>query len=287
VTVPVPPPAASILKTAALQTAIDEQKSGKSALNRNATLGYAELVAPTGDYFVPVNLVVGKAAHPAIDTADTIFGVVEDSSGKLVSSFEEPVKPFLSNGDFVADRTLDLGTGKYNVVVGVAKAGQPVAVASRTLDLTMVPKDATGTSRLILSNDAHELTEAAPVKAPFAFGKLKIVPKSVFGNKDELSYFIEIHNPGLDATTHQPKVQVKLELSGGSLQHPIAAPLTDAQAMPLSGTYGPGQYAVISSIPLAELTKLLDPGYYMLKVKVIDTVTKQSYNLEQPFKVAG
>jgi GWxTD domain-containing protein len=275
------------LHTEAYKSAVAEAKAGKGALAKNARIASAEFVSPAGDYFVPVQIYVDKASGLTAESADTIFGVISDASGTVVTSFEEPVKPMLSKGDLLADRSLSLPSGKYTAVVGIGKGGQPVAIASAPLELTSIAKDATGMSGLILTNDVQEMAEAAPVKAPFAFGKLKIVPKTSIGNKDDLNYFVELHNPGIDASTNLPKLQVKLELSGGKLAQPITAPLTDAPALPLSGAPGPGQYALISAIPLGQLKTPLAPGDYKLRVKVVDTVSKQTFNVEQTFKVTG
>src|SRR6202022_240127 len=99
---------------------------------------------------------------------------------------------------------------------------------------------------------------------------LKIVPRSTFSNKDELGYFVELHNPGVDPATNLPKMQAKIDLVPPS-GPPISAPLSDVAALPLSGTPGPGEYAIISGIPLSQLRKPLAPGDYTLRVKVVDT----------------
>ena len=65
------------------------------------------------------------------------------------------------------------------------------------------------------------------------------------------------------------------------------APLSDAQALPLSGAVGPGEYAIISGIPLSQMAKPLPPGEYTLKMRILDTISKQSYNLEQKFKITA
>lgn len=283
---PAPVPVAGV-KTEALKAAIAAQKGGTSTLNKNVSISYAELVSPMGDYYVPVQLYVSKAANLTADGADTFFGVVEDAAGNVVHAFEEAAKPVAAGSDFFVDKTLPLTAGKYTAILGLAKAGQPVLVTSAPLDLTVVGKESVGTSKMILSNNIVETAEAAPPKAPFAFGRLKVVPKGdmIFSNKDELSYFVEIHNPGIDPGTNLPKLQTKLDLSGGKLAKPISAPLSDTPALPLTGQPGPGQYAIISSIPLAQLSKPLDPGEYTLKMKIIDTLTKQSYTVEQKFKI--
>jgi hypothetical protein len=164
-----------------------------------------------------------------------------------------------------------------------------VVITTKTLDINEMPKEATGTSALVLSNNVFETEKAAPVKAPFAFGRLKIVPKAnlSFTTADELTYFVELHNPGIDPATNLPKIQIKLELSGGKLAKPIPRPLSDIAALPLSGTPGPGQYAIIDSIQLEGIKSALSPGDYLLKVKIVDTISKQTYNLEQKFKITS
>jgi GWxTD domain-containing protein len=296
VTVPMPitpraPVAPSTtLKTAAFETAVTEAKSAK-ANPKGAMITYVEFVSPTGEYYVPVSLTVRGSAGLNPEAADTVFGVVEDASGKRVAAFEEPAKLTASKSDFFYDRTIDLPAGKYTVALGLGKGTTPVFVVTSPLEVAAVSNTATGVSKLILSNNIHEAPEAAPVKSPFAFGHLKIVPTAIFSNKDDLDYFVEIHNPGIDPATNLPKLQMKIDLSDGK-GRTLSAPLADMPALPLSGQPGPGQYGIIGTatgggIPLAQVTPPLAPGDYTLKLKIVDTVAKQSYTLEQKFKITG
>jgi GWxTD domain-containing protein len=274
------------LKTASLETAVADAKAGKTA-SKGALISYAEFVAPTGEYYSPIALYIPASAGLTADAADTLFGVIEDATGKRVLAFEEPAKVIASKSDYFVDKSVDLPSGKYTVTVGLAKAGTPVIVASGPIELNALTKESTGTSRLILSDNVFEMPEAAPVKSPFAFGKLKIVPKTTmqFTNKDELNYFVEVHNPGVDPTTNLPKLQMKMDLVDAKGKTVAGAPLSDAQALPLSGQPGPGQYAIINGIPLAQMSTPLPAGDYTLKMKIVDTISKQSYNLEQKFKI--
>jgi GWxTD domain-containing protein len=283
-----PPPAPPEVKTAAYVAAIADAKSGK-AMSHGAILTSAEFVSPSGDYYAPVMLYVPKASGLTADAADTFFWAVDDAGGKRVSAGEEPAKLTATHGDFYADRTISVpAAGKYTVTMGLGKAGAPVAVASNALDFNPIGKEASGTSRLILSDNIYELTEAAPEKAPFAFGKLKIVPKAdgLFTNKDDLNYFVEINNPGIDVATNMPKLQMGIDLLAKG-QTVSRLPLSEANVGPLSGKPGPGHYALSDAIPLSKMSKPLPAGDYTLKMKIIDTVTKQSYTLEQSFKIAG
>jgi GWxTD domain-containing protein len=283
-------PAAPVagVKTPALEAALADAKAGKAS-NKGAAFAYAELVSPAGDPFVPVAIYVPSSSNIAADAADTIFGAVEDASGTRVTAFEEPARLTASRTDFFVDKSLTLQPGKYTAIVGLAKAGQPVLVTSGPIEVAGTSKESVGTSRLILSDNVYELGTAEPPKAPFAFGKLKIVPKGnlTFSNNDELNYFVEVNNPGIDTESNLPKLQFKLDLTGGPDKKTISAPLTDAAPLPLTGTPGPGHYAILSTIPLAEVKPALKPGNYTLKMKIIDIISKQSYTVEQSFKVTG
>ena len=283
-----PPPAPPELKTAAYAAAVADAKSGKAA-NKGAIISSAEFVSPSGDYYAPVMLYLPKATGITADAADTFFYAVDDAGGRRVAAGEEPAKLTATRGDFYVDRTVNVpAAGKYTVTVGLGKAGAPVVVASSALDLNPIGKEASGTSKLILSDNIYELTEAAPEKAPFAFGKLKIVPKAdaVFSNKDDLNYFVEINNPGIDAATNLPKLQMGIDLISKG-QTVSRLPLSEALVGPLSGKPGPGHYALSDAIPLSKMSKPLPAGDYTLKMKIVDTVTKQSYTLEQSFKITG
>jgi GWxTD domain-containing protein len=287
---PQPPPAPvaatspTAFKTASLEAAIADAKGGRIAA-KGATVSFAEFISPAGEYYIPVALYVPASASVTTDAVDTFFGIIEDAEGKRVQAFEVMAKPTASRNSLLYDTTLNLPDGKYTATLGVAKGGVPVLVSTGPLEVKAIAKDAVGTSKLILS-DVMETLEAAPVKSPYAFGKLKIVPRTVFSNKDELGYFIELHNPGIDPGTNLPKLQTKVDLLRPT-GPPISAPLMDAQALPLSGAVGPGEYAIISGIPLGDLSKPLPAGDYSLRIKVVDTITKQSYTVEQKFKIAG
>ena len=123
-----------------------------------------------------------------------------------------------------------------------------------------------------------------------------------------MQYFVEIHNPGLTdvpppegmlpptssqasgtqpATVPLPKLQTKFEILDAKGVALAGAPLLETQALPLTGKAGPGQYAIMGSIPLGRLKTPLAKGSYMLRMKIVDTVTKQSYTIDQPFKITG
>jgi hypothetical protein len=311
---PVAQPAASAgLTSEALEAVVEEVKAGKGEYPK-AAISYDEFVTPSGTHYVPVEIYVPKSVGLTVDSAVTFFGVVADAAGAVVTSYEEPAKLAATKNDSFFDKSLTLAPGKYTAVFGLAKDGKAVVVSSIAMDIAGREKDAVGISKLILSNNIYPLTVAQSPTDPYAFGGIKVVPKAdlIFTTHDELWYFFELQNPGVGSvvkktpvvktetkqtsattsesvsqvqekveTEQRPKIQLKLDLEGtaGKDKVKMGSPLAEAPAEALKGV--PGHYGVGSSIPLAGLK----PGDYTLKIKVIDTVSKQTYNMEQGFKI--
>jgi hypothetical protein len=233
-----------------------------------------------------VQLYVPAAAGVTAESNLTFFGLVEDGSGTPVAIFEEPAKLLASKGDFVFDRTLKLSPGTYKGTFGLADDAKPVSMVSTTMTLKGLDKGEAGISDLILSNNIYPLAAAQAPTDPYAFGGMKVIPKSdkTFTTAEELWYFYELRNPGIDVGTNLPKIQMKLSLSGKTTagkEVRMENPLSEVDTIELKGV--PGHFGVGQSL----LLQTFKPGDYVIKVKVIDMVTKQNYTLEQSFKVAG
>jgi GWxTD domain-containing protein len=284
VAVAAPPPAAPMaFKTDAYRAAVEEMRNAKQSPYKNVYVTYGEGVTPKGEGYVPVQLYVPKVAGLAGDQDYVFFGEVDDASGKPAAIYEEPAKLVASKDDYYFDKSLTLPAGKYKGTFGLAQNGKPVTLVSTDLNVTGFDKDATGISSLILSNNVFPLSEAQKPTDPFAFGGIKVVPKSdaLFSQQDELWYFFEIRNPGVDEATKNPKLRAKLTVEGkiDGKNVKYDNPPMDLEPQALKGVEG--HWAVGQSIPLSGFK----PGDYTMKMKVTDMVKNQVYELSQPFKV--
>lgn len=285
-------PAVTGLTTPSLVAAID---AAETTADKNLSITYSEMLTPDGTFFVPVQLYIPKSANLTADSVTTFFGVIEDTTGTRVLTFEEPATLSTSAGNLYFDKSLDLKPGTYRATLGLASAdGKPVLVTSSPLEVKDLAPTSSGISRLVLASDIHQTDEAAVAGAPFAFGRVKIVPKGdrTFTNKDEINYFVEVVNPSLDPGTNLPKIQVKLELQAaagkdGKPGRKIAAPPADVTALPLTGTPGPGQYAIMAGIPLGEMKNPLAPGDYTFRITVYDQVGNKNWQSEQSLKLVA
>jgi len=270
-------------KTEALKAAVDDLKAGKSSY-KNLFVSYGEYITPQGDYFVPVELYVPKTAGLSATQDLTFFGMVEDETGKTAAVFEEPAKLIASKNDYFFDKSIKLAPGKYKATFGLAENGKPISMVRNDLDLATLDKDAPAVSRLILSNNVYTLTEAQKPTDPFAFGGMKVVPKAdlVFSPSEELWYFFEARNPGIDPATKAPKMQESVKVTGKTTAGKnirMELPAYDADAQPLKGV--PGHFAIGTSIPLESFK----PGDYTIAVKLVDSVTSKTWELKESFKV--
>ena len=288
-------PAATGLTTASLVSAVADLKAAKTSPYKNLSVAYAEMLTPDGEFFVPVQLYIPKEANLTADSVTTFFGVIEDTAGNSVLTFEEPAKLSATKGDLYFDKSLDLKPGTYRATLGLAAAdGKPVIMTSTPMEVKDLPTASSGISRLLLAGDIHQTEEAALMGAPFAFGRVKIIPRGnhIFTNKEEINYFLEIVNPTLDAGTNLPKLQVKIELQAaagkdGKPGRKISAPPADVTALPLTGAPGPGQYALMAGIPLGEMKNPLAPGDYTFRVTVYDQVGQKNWTSEQSLKLVA
>ena len=285
---PAAPVVVTELTNDALKSAVAELKAAsKNPYANKAYVTWGEYVTSFGQTFVPVGLYVPKAAGISGDV--TFFGVVEDTTGKSVLAFEQAATLAPSKDDFYIDKSITLPGGKHRGIFGLAQNGQVVALATADMDLVgNLDKDATAISQLILSNNVYPLTESQQPDDPFAFGGVRVVPKAdrIFRPSDELWYFFELRHPGLpepaEGVERMPKVQLKLDVVGKTADgKPVkmSAPPTETAAIEMKGV--PGHFGVGNAIPLSSFK----PGEYTFTVKVIDTIKKTSYTLNDKFTV--
>ena len=281
---PVPAaPALTELKSEAFRAAV-EQSRGSNAPSDKIYVSYGEFITPKGEHYVPVQLYVPKSAGLNADAAVTFFGSVEKDGGEKAAVFEEEAKLSPTTDGVFFARTLELLPGTYRAYFGLARDGKPLGVAAVPLVINGLDKDAPSASALILTNNIYPLSTAQNPTDPFAFGGLKVVPKSdgTFHKTEDLQFFFEMRNPGIDAATSQPKVSTKMTITGTTTEGKtvkMAGPVEMTQLTELKGV--PGHFAVGQAIPLATLK----PGSYTLAIKAIDLNLNKSYDLSGTFRV--
>jgi GWxTD domain-containing protein len=277
------PPKLTAFSNDMLRAAIEEARAKKAESN-NLYLSYGEFITSEGEHFVPVQLYAPKSAGLSAGEGMTFFGSVTNEVGEQVAIYEEPATLVASNDDVFFAKSIDLAPGKYTGVFGLAKDGKPVSVIAKPLVVQGLDKAAPGVSSLLLSGNVYPLSEAQAPTDPFAFGGLKVVPRGsqTFRQAEDLWYFVEARNPGIDPATSQPKMSMKVTINGKTDDGKpvkIAGPAEVVQAIELKGVTG--HWGLGQAIPLATIK----PGTYTITTKITDMTLDKSYELTENFKV--
>lgn len=270
-------------RTAGLREASDQFRSTGKPSEGPARVTWSAFVTPDGEIFVPVQLYLPAGSGIEPGRKLTFFGLVENEAGQIVSVHEDEVMLAESRGDAYVDKSLSLAPGNYTGTFGLAEGGKVLTIASSKINVAPLDPRESAISDLILSNNTFALKEAQLITDPFAFGGLKVVPKGdgVFRTNDEIWYFHELRNPGLSDTGF-PKVQAKIMIEGKADQDKpvrMSFPMQEYQTIPLKGVTN--HYAFALAIPLKDFK----PGKYSVKITVVDTVLKKSYESQKPFEV--
>jgi GWxTD domain-containing protein len=279
------PKAAMTLKSEALRSAIDAARASK-AKSDTLFLSYGEFVTPAGESFVPVQLYVPKSAGLAAGTSVTFFGSVETADGgRRVVELEEPATLIASRDDVFFARTLNIPPGNYIGTFGLAREGKVISAVSAPMTVDALDKSAAAFSDLMLSNNVHGANDTR-VMDPFIFGGIRVVPKGdrTFRTSDELWYFMEARNPGRDATTGEPKVSLKLSVTGKTddgVDVERNAPAGLATLQPVRGMAG--HYMIGEPLPLSSFK----PGTYTITLRVKDIALDKTYEMAESFRIVN
>lgn len=273
---------ATAFKSEALAAAVASFKSAASSPFKGVHANYGQFVTASGEYYVPVQLYFSSASGVKGDTPVTFFGQVEDATGKVIAVYEEPATLTTSKSDAFYDRSLTLPSGNYTGYFGaVDQSGKVLGVAKTSMSLSSIDKSSAGVSNLILTTNLYALPKAQLPTDPFAFGGLKVVPKGdrVFSRAtDELDYFVEVRNPGIDATTGKPNFTAKITITpekGNKMAGPPSPVVLEA----VKGVEG--HYWLGSGYPLTAFP----PGKYTFDMQLTDKVTNTKYDLKETFTV--
>ncbi len=278
------PSAGVTLKSAVLRDAVEVARAAK-APPTTLFLSYGEFITAEGESFVPVQLYVPKPAGLTAAAPMTFFGVVEKvEGGERVVEIEEPATLTPSGEGLFYARSLTIPAGNYVGTFGLASEGKVMSVVSGPMTVQALDGKAPGVSGLMLSTNVFALSQPQLATDPFAFGGIKVVPKGdlTFRPSDELWYFIEIRNPGIDTTTSQPKVSMTLAVTGKTNDGIVVNRKAPSELVAVQSLKGvAGHYALVGAMP----PSTLKPGSYAINIQVKDEILDKSYDLKESFRV--
>jgi GWxTD domain-containing protein len=220
--------------------------------------------------------------HAVLD----IYGQLNQLSGRFVTSFEDQVVLDVPEDQFqhysslksVYQKALPLRHGQYKISVVVK---DDTSGRMGTLDLGIhVPEyeeDKLSNSSLILADLIQPLPTTQVGTGPFVIGSTKVRPSvnRTFNRDQKMGIFLQVYNLGLDPKTHRADVNVVYDITKDGKT--ILNQPEDAAKLANSGQ----QTTLEKTLNL----KPLEPGKYVVQIKVTDNIKKQTISPTESFEV--
>ncbi|HEV2349513.1 MAG TPA: GWxTD domain-containing protein [Terriglobia bacterium] len=220
--------------------------------------------------------------HAVLD----IYGQLSQLSGRFVTSFEDQVVLDVPEDQFqhysdlksVYQKALPLRHGQYKISVVVK---DDTTGRMGTIDLGIhVPEydeEKLGNSSLILADLIQPLPTNQVGTGPFVIGSTKVRPSvnRTFNRDQKMGIYLQVYNLGLDPQTHRANVNVVYDITKDGKT--ILNQPEDASKLANSGQ----QTTLEKTLNLQPL----QPGKYVVQIKVTDNIKKQSISPTESFEV--
>jgi VWFA-related protein len=220
-----------------------------------------------------------------------ILGIVRDSNGTMVQRFGNPMKMNLTDAEY---NSLKVGTiyvgdqvdldspGAYRVQVLVEDMSSK-AVSSTEQTVYLARAASSMALSTVLLAHGQQLYKATDTSDKFLTVQgLRITPSGAcqFRSGENLIFYLDIYNAGLDPAKKKPNLTVALKLLHDGQE-------TSARLPSFEVTDNPD--GVDSSLTFCRFLRLtgLSPGDYTLVVDVKDAVGNQTASREAKFSIVG
>jgi len=147
------------------------------------------------------------------------------------------------------------------------------------LDVPHLDDDKLAASSLILA----DLIEKVPTKSigtgPFVIGSSKVRPRmgDTFKREEKLGIYMQLYNFEQDETTKKPNGTIEYEIVKNGTNQKVFEYSEEVSSLP----GGAAQVTVEKLLPLKDL----EPGQYILKMKVVDKKRNQTLTPSATFTV--
>jgi GWxTD domain-containing protein len=224
-----------------------------------------------------------------------IQGRVTTITGRIVQSFEDTVEveepselmDKVLNNSKVYWKALPLRPGRYRVDIGIKDVNNPDHVGIWGQGI-MVPKfddDKLSASSLILADKMERVPSKQIGTGNFIIGNTYVRPRVMqteatpasFKRDQKLNFWMQVYNLGIDEKSRQNSATIQYQIIDSSNNQAIVTTSDDSKALGANQD----QVTLEKSMPLDSL----QPGKYMVKISVNDSVSKQTIAQTAPFTV--
>lgn len=224
-----------------------------------------------------------------------IFGRVSTITDRVVQTFEDTVAveepaellPKTLNNQDLYWKALPLRPGRYRLDIAIKDVNNPdhVGVYAQAINVPRYDDDQLSASSLILADKMERVPAKQIGTGSFIIGNTYIRPRvsvnartpAVFHRNQNLNFWMQVYNLGIGDKTKQNEAKITYEIIDTSTQKTLLD--TSENSHKLGANMD--QLTIEKSLPLASL----QPGKYLVKIKVDDSISKQEIAQSAPFTV--
>lgn len=224
-----------------------------------------------------------------------IFGRVSTITDRVVQTFEDTVEveqpaELLSktlNNDDLYWKALPLRPGRYRLDIAIKDVNNPdhVGVYAQAINVPRYQDDQLSASSLILADKMYRVPAKQIGTGSFIIGNTFVRPRvsgnaatpAAFHRNQNLNFWMQVYNLGIGDKTRQNAAKITYEIIDAKTKKMLLD--TSESSQKLGANLD--QLTIEKSLPLASL----QPGKYLIKVMVDDSVSKQEIAQSAPFTV--
>lgn len=224
-----------------------------------------------------------------------IFGRVSTITDRVVQTFEDTVEveqpsELLTktlNSNNLYWKALPLRPGRYRLDVAIKDLNNPdhVGVYAQAITVPRYDDDQLSASSLILADKMERVPSKQIGTGNFIIGNTYIRPRvsvnaatpATFHRDQNLNFWMQVYNLGIDQKSKQNEAKITYEIIDTASNKTLLDTSEDSRKLGANLD----QLTVEKSVPLASL----QPGKYLVKIMVDDSISKQEIAQSAPFTV--
>lgn len=224
-----------------------------------------------------------------------IFGRVSTITDHVVQTFEETVEveqpsellPKTLNANNLYWKALPLRPGRYRLDIAIKDVNNPdhVGVFAQAINVPRYDDDQLSASSLILADKMERVPSKQIGAGNFIIGNTYVRPRvsvnaatpPTFHRDQNLNFWMQVYNLGIDEKSKQNSAKITYEIIDTASNKTLLDTSEDSKKLGANLD----QLTVEKSLPLASL----QPGKYLVKILVDDSVSKQEIAQSAPFTV--
>lgn len=224
-----------------------------------------------------------------------IFGRVSTITDRVVQTFEDTVTveqpaellPKTLNNQDLYWKALPLRPGRYRLDIAIKDLNNPdhVGVYARALNVPRYGEDQLAASSLILADKMERVPSKQIGTGNFIIGNTYIRPRvsgnptapAVFHQNQSLNFWMQVYNLGIGEKTKQNNAKITYEIIDANTKKMLLDTSESSQKLGANMD----QLTIEKSVPLASL----EPGKYLVKIMVDDSISKQEIAQSAPFTI--